>query len=135
MHTNTAQKLAPAPVYLHQPDALQRQEPQLHVAFNLIRQYSPLGNHLLKTAESGKVNFKKEDLKGKRVGFYRGDTVTTCTRNTVEEDVMALSHEIFHWMQPNSRADINWDYRSRLLCTLSQEAGAQTCAIRVVNEA
>lgn len=120
--------------YLHAPKHLERVDPQTFEAVKIIRQHSKLGKRIIDSAEKAHVKFRRVDMDFNNRGSARGDVIETARANSLIEDTTVLPHELMHWVQPDTRIRLDWDLRTRLLATLSMEAGAETCAVRVTHE-
>jgi hypothetical protein len=121
-------------LYLHAPRHMERNDPQMAEGLHIIRNLSATGERILDMAEEGHVRFSRADL-GKGInGLYRRVHVAISHNASLDDDICVLPHEIMHWIHSGIRIQDNWDYRSRLLCTLSKEAAAEACAIKVVHE-
>lgn len=121
-------------LYLHAPRHMARHDEQMANAIALLRKRSELGERIISPAEKHKVRFLRRDFNTAKQGLYLSNSVSLSVHNSFPEDVCVIPHELMHWIQSPRQFPPHWDLRSRLLATLSLEAGAETCAIKVIHQ-
>ncbi|MCD8563118.1 MAG: hypothetical protein LRY54_03545 [Alphaproteobacteria bacterium] len=111
-----------------------RHDEQMANALALLRKKSELGRRIIGPAEQHKVGFLRRDFKDSSRGLYQSNTVSLSVKNSFPEDVNLIPHELMHWIQNPREHPTHRDFRSRLLYVLSEEAGAETCAVKVSHQ-
>ncbi len=122
-------------LYLHAPRHMARKDPQMAEAIHLLNKHSKLAKSILKAAKKSKLSFLRYEFGNGNLGDCDAKVLRLSTTNSLIEDAAAvIPHELMHWLNPWSDYDAEWDGRTRLLYSLTSEAGAETCTARVAHE-
>ncbi len=122
-------------LYLHAFRHLRRRDPQMAEAMDRIYYNSDLGRRMLLAAKSSKTAFlRRQFADASTKGEHWNNTISLSVYNGRVDDVRVIPHELMHSIQPKIVTNVRWDYPSRLLAVMSMEAGAESCAARVLHE-